>query len=183
MFQFVTPSVTACEGSGGWRVPALRAITSATHRVPGRIHALPAGSELEPWRHLATAPIPPEAMRVFAWPGAGRPPALRQRGAISLLLAAAVMGGSNQATHRRERQSPGLGSIDLYNKARSMGPRAFACSAVVPSQGGRAQLRVWFWLGNGLIASDQRVFSCGRSVWRWHLGPGVNWGFSILRGT
>ena len=61
-------------------------------------------------------------MRVFAWPGAGRPPALRQRGAISLLLAAAVMGGSNQATHRRERQSPGLGSIDPYNKARSMGP-------------------------------------------------------------
>jgi hypothetical protein len=51
-------------------------------------------------------------------------------------------------------------------------PRAFACSAVVPSQGGRARLRE-FGAGSQPDLFDQRVFSCGRSCRRWHLGPGV----------
>ncbi len=39
---------------------------------------------------------------------------------------------------------------------------------MVPSQGGRAQLC------GRLIVFGSGVFSCGRSRWRWHLGPGVN---------
>ena len=34
-----------------------------------------------------------------------------------------------------------------HNKARVEAPRAFVCSAVVPSRGGWAQLCVWFGLG------------------------------------
>ena len=54
-------------------------------------------------------------------------------------------------------------------------PRAFACSAVVPSQGDRAQLC------DGLHGNSRDRFQIrvslvvGRSCRRWHLGPGVEW--------
>ena len=47
-------------------------------------------------------------------------------------------------------------------------PRAFVCSAVVPSQGGRAQLC------GRLIVFRSGFFGCGRSCRCWHLGPGTS---------
>ena len=50
-------------------------------------------------------------------------------------------------------------------------PRAFVCSAAVLSQGiGPSCAR--FWLDQN---RDHRIFNCGRSCRRWHLGPGVDW--------
>jgi len=48
-------------------------------------------------------------------------------------------------------------------------PRAFVCLAVVPSQGGRAQLR------GRLIVRSGCHWLWWRSCRRWHLGPGVEW--------
>ncbi len=54
---------------------------------------------------------------------------------------------------------------------------------MVPSQGGRAQLCVVCAWQQPCSFSDQRVFSCGRSCRRWHLGPGVEGDVPQVRGT
>jgi hypothetical protein len=54
-------------------------------------------------------------------------------------------------------------------------PRAFACSAVVPLQGGRAQLCEKLAWKQPDRFQIRRSFVVGRSCRRWHLGPGVDW--------
>jgi hypothetical protein len=60
-------------------------------------------------------------------------------------------------------------------------PRAFACSAVVPSQGGRAQLCVGL-RGNSRDRQIRVSLVVGRSCRRWHLGPGVAWDVPLSPG-